>query len=89
MVVVPHRPGGDPDGRGEFSDPHAPSRDVDVAAGSSAHGRANQARSPRGREEILPGGADRPLICMPDGGLPGTGQLITRKLSPGGSPWLK
>ncbi len=35
MAVVPHGPRGDTDGRGKLSDPHDPSRDVDVAAGSS------------------------------------------------------
>ncbi|MFI8303096.1 hypothetical protein ACIF80_06540 [Streptomyces sp. NPDC085927] len=43
-----------------------------------------------GRDEILPEGADRPLIRMPDGGFSApVPQLITRKLSPMGSPWLK
>lgn len=35
MVVMPHRPRGDTDGDGEFSDPHALSRNVDAAARSS------------------------------------------------------
>jgi hypothetical protein len=42
MVVVPHGPRGDTDGRGEFSDPHATSQDVDAAAGSSTHDRTKR-----------------------------------------------
>ncbi len=38
MVVVPHGPRRDTDGDGKLSDPHAPSRNVDVAAGSSVSG---------------------------------------------------
>ncbi|MFJ7297169.1 Uma2 family endonuclease [Streptomyces collinus] len=41
MVVVPHGPRGDADDRGEFSDPHATSEDVDVAARSRDHDRWN------------------------------------------------
>src|SRR5690606_27490405 len=39
MVVVPHGPRGHTDDRGEFSDPHAPSRNVDAAARSTGHRR--------------------------------------------------
>src|SRR5690606_26953109 len=39
MVVVPHGPRGHTDGRGEFSEPHAPSRNDDAAARSTGHRR--------------------------------------------------
>ncbi|GAA4123798.1 hypothetical protein GCM10022285_05320 [Streptomyces tunisiensis] len=44
MVIVPHGPRGHPDRRSQLSDPHAPSRNVDVAAGSRERCGARRGR---------------------------------------------
>ncbi|GGW82547.1 hypothetical protein GCM10010383_08520 [Streptomyces lomondensis] len=51
---MPHGPRGDADDRGEFSDPHATSEDVDVAAGSSELDRGKVRALTDGKPLSLP-----------------------------------